>query len=77
MKYPEQESSTLEFKLSMPESNQIVKTVVGFCNQHGGRIIIGIHNDGTIKGLSEEEIEKALEYLDNNIYQERCPRLSH
>ncbi len=73
MKYPEQESSTLEFKLSMPESNQIVKTVVGFCNQHGGRIIIGIHNDGTIKGLSEEEIEKALEYLDNNIYQETVP----
>ncbi len=73
MKYPEPESSTLEFKASLPRSNQIIKTVVGFCNQHGGKIIIGIENDGTIKGLTEDEIELALEYLNNNIYQETVP----
>jgi len=73
MKYPEVESSTLEFEATFPRINQIIKTIVGFCNQHGGRIIIGVENDGTIKGLSEQEIEQGLEYLHNNIYQETVP----
>ena len=76
MKYLEQESSTLEFKVSLPPSNQIIKTIVGFCNQHGGKIIIGIENDGIIKGLSEKDFEQALEYLNNNIYQETVPPIT-
>jgi len=75
MKYPESESSTLEFKESIPKNNQILKTIIGFCNQNGGKLIIGIENDGTIKGLEKEEIEKALEYLDKSIYQDTNPNI--
>ncbi len=73
MKYPEQESSTLEFKESFPKNNQITKTLVGFCNQHGGKILIGVDNSGTIKGLAEEDIEHALESLDKAIFEITCP----
>lgn len=75
MKYPETESSTLEFKAALPQYNQIVKTVVGFCNQHGGKIIVGVENDGTIKGLNQQEIEQALEYLNNTVYQDTVPSI--
>ncbi len=37
MKYPEQESSILEFKEILPKNDQIIKTVVSFCNQKGGQ----------------------------------------
>ena len=73
MKYPDKESSILEFKQALPQNNQIAKTIIGFCNQHGGKIIVGVQDDGTIIGLSEEEIEHALEYLDQMIYKATCP----
>ncbi len=73
MKYPDEESSTLEFKETLPQNDQIIKTVVGFCNQNGGKIIIGVQNDGTIKGLNEDEVQKVLEYLDKSIYDRTSP----
>ena len=39
---PEIESNTLEWKEKTPDVPKILKTVVGFANQFGGRIIIGI-----------------------------------
>jgi ATP-dependent DNA helicase RecG len=68
MKYPELESSTLEFKEFLPKNNQLIKTLIAFCNQFGGKIIIGVDNTGIIRGLPQEEIEKALEHLNQTIY---------
>ena len=58
MKYPGNESSSLEFKQSIPENDQIVKTIIGFCNRSGGKLLIGIKQDGTIVGIPEEEIQR-------------------
>ncbi len=33
MEYPAEESSKLELKKTIPENNQIIKTIIGFCNQ--------------------------------------------
>jgi len=73
MKYPLQESSSIEFKREIPKNDQIIKTVIGFCNQNGGKLIIGVDNDGTICGVSEQEINKLLEYLDQSIYKAIIP----
>ena len=73
MKYPEQESSTLEFKQTFPQNDQIIKTVVAFCNQKGGKLLIGVENDGTIVGVPEDEINKALEYLEKSIFEATIP----
>lgn len=73
MKYPELESASIEWKREIPANDQIIKTIVGFCNLYGGKLIIGIDNDGTIIGLEEEEIQKTLEYLNLAVYQASMP----
>lgn len=73
MKYPGFESSTLEFKQSMPENDQIIKTIIGFCNRNGGKIVIGVDSDGEIVGISEDEVQKVMEYIDKGIYDASSP----
>ena len=73
MKYPEKESHTLEFKSSLPKSDQIIKTVIGFCNQAGGRLILGVSDDGKIIGIEEEDAMKWMEWLEYSIYQATTP----
>ncbi len=58
-----------------PNNNQIVKTIVGFCNQKGGKLIIGVEDDGTIIGLSDQEIEHILEHLDKKIIETTSPTI--
>ena len=52
--YPESESSTVEWKEEPPQHKHIIKTVIGFCNQNGGKLVLGVKNNGEIVGLSEE-----------------------
>ncbi len=73
MKYPTKESDTVELKREMPCSDQIIKTMIGFCNKNGGKIIIGISNDGRIIGLDDAEIEKILESIDKAVYSAATP----
>ncbi len=73
MKYPAMESSTLEFKRTLPENDQIIKTVIGFCNRSGGKLIIGIDTERTIIGIAENEIEKVMEYINKSIFESSCP----
>jgi ATP-dependent DNA helicase RecG len=73
MKYTESESSTLEFKREVPKNQQIIKTVIGFCNQNGGRIVVGVGDDGSICGMPESRIQAELEYLDKAIYESTSP----
>ncbi len=73
MKYPEPESHTLEFKSTLPKNDQVIKTVIGFCNQAGGRLILGVNNDGKITGIEENEAMKLMEWLEHTIYQTTTP----
>jgi len=73
MKYPELESSTLEWKSSFPEKEQIVKTVIGFCNRFGGKLVIGVANNGEIIGIEESAAEEQMEHLDKMIYESSAP----
>jgi ATP-dependent DNA helicase RecG len=57
------ESTTIEFKREYtPEIN---KTVVAFANTNGGRIYIGIDDDGTPKGV--DNVDETLLKTTNNI----------
>lgn len=69
VRYPEMESVFLEFKREVPKNDQIIKTIIGFCNQKGGKLILGVADDRTIIGLSEVEVERLLESLDHMIYE--------
>src|SRR5437016_4260220 len=72
-RYPESESVLLEFKREIPKNEQIIKTIIGFCNQKGGRLILGIDDDRTIVGLPENQINQLLESLDHSIYDTCYP----
>lgn len=73
MKYLGEESSTLEFKRTIPENEQIIKTVIGFCNRNGGKLILGVDVDGTISGIPEEDVQKLMEYVNKSIFESCCP----
>ncbi len=54
----EGEGSQLDFKTKITHLNKIAKTMVAFANHQGGRILVGVLDDGTIKGVKSEEEEK-------------------
>ncbi len=75
MKYHGRESSILEYKREIPQNDQIIKTVIGFANQNGGKLIIGVADDGTIIGIPEAEANQAIEFLHKAIYAASTPPL--
>ncbi|MES2200268.1 MAG: RNA-binding domain-containing protein [Chlamydiota bacterium] len=73
MKYLAFESSTLELKKTIPENEQIIKTVIGFCNRYGGKLVIGVDSDRNIVGIPEDKIQNIMEYLDKSIFESCAP----
>ncbi|WP_194847284.1 RNA-binding domain-containing protein [Candidatus Neptunochlamydia vexilliferae] len=73
MKYLGNESSTLEFKKTVPENDQIIKTIIGFCNQSGGKLVIGVDRDGTVVGIPEEKVQEMMEYVNKSIFEASSP----
>lgn len=52
------EGISVEFKRRVPQPERIAKEMVALTNTHGGRIVLGVDDDGTILGIdhaSEEE----------------------
>ncbi len=75
MRYPEAESNTLEFKRELPRNNQVLKTMIGFCNTFGGKLIIGVADDGEIVGIPEEQIEALIISLEQSIFDACNPTI--
>ncbi|MBU1987602.1 putative DNA binding domain-containing protein, partial [Patescibacteria group bacterium] len=68
-----QESQNLELKSSLGEWKEIIKTLSAFANQKGGKIIIGVDEDGE---LSENVIGKSsIEDIANKIKNNTDPVL--
>ena len=57
------ESRTLEYKEDI--SNSFLKTVSAYSNYDGGKIIFGIRDDGTIKGIAD--VRQACLDIENKI----------
>ena len=54
----EGEGVTQDFKKTITSCEKIAKTLVAFANNRGGRLLIGVLDDGTIKGVKSEDEEK-------------------
>lgn len=52
------ESTTLEFKQTIPQAQRIAKTIAGFANAHGGHIVVGITDKGEKVGVVNPDAEK-------------------
>jgi predicted HTH transcriptional regulator len=55
------EGQHIEFKRKVPEGKRLAKEVIAFANTYGGRLLLGVDDDGTITGVRDaEETEFAL-----------------
>lgn len=54
----EGEGVSQDFKKKITSCEKIARTMVSFANNKGGRLLIGISDDGTISGVKSEEEEK-------------------
>lgn len=63
------ESDSVEFKSQIPQKQEaIAVTAAAFANQKGGRIFIGVENDGQITGCDAPNAKDTL----TNILRDRC-----
>lgn len=65
----EGEGEQLDFKNRISNCGKIAKTLVAFANAKGGRLLVGVADDGTIKGIKSEEEEK---YMLQRAGQQYC-----
>lgn len=60
------EGDMLDFKKEISSVHRIAKTIVSFTNHHGGTLLVGVNDDGSIAGIKAEEekymLEKASEF---------------
>lgn len=52
------EGLTLDFKKTITSCEKIARTMVSFANNKGGRLLIGVADDGTIRGVKSEDEER-------------------
>lgn len=54
----EGESVTVDFKKTITSCEKIARTMVSFANNKGGKLLIGVTDDGTIKGVKSDDEER-------------------
>ena len=70
------ESSFVQFKETINNINQLSQEFSALANTQGGLILIGVSDNGEIKGLSGEQIHKLNQWISNAASQNVKPPLS-
>jgi predicted HTH transcriptional regulator len=52
------EGTTLDFKKTITSVEKIAKSLVAFANNKGGQLLIGVADDGAIRGVKSEDEER-------------------
>jgi predicted HTH transcriptional regulator len=52
------EGTTLDFKKTITSVEKIAKSLVAFANNRGGQLLIGVSDDGVIRGVKSEDEER-------------------
>ena len=68
------ENSGVEFKRDDIKPEQLAKEIVAFANFEGGRILLGVEDDGSITGLQRENPQ---EWVLNVFRDKVHPQLIH
>jgi ATP-dependent DNA helicase RecG len=59
------EDSRLQFKADVNNADALAAEMVAFANSEGGRIVIGVGNDGQIAGLSRSAVDRINQLISN------------
>jgi predicted HTH transcriptional regulator len=52
------EGPFLEFKRKVPQPERIAKEIIAFANTRGGRLLLGVDDDGSVLGVKDAEEEE-------------------
>ncbi|MBM3300474.1 MAG: ATP-binding protein, partial [Deltaproteobacteria bacterium] len=52
------ENSGVEFKRDTIDNRALAKELVAFANLQGGRVLLGVEKDGTICGITRDNLEE-------------------
>jgi len=70
------EDSGLQFKKNITNADSLSADMVAFSNGAGGKILIGINDDGTIAGLTSEDIHRLNQLISNTASQNVQPAIN-
>lgn len=59
------EDSRQQFKVDMTNADALAAEIVAFCNTAGGRIFIGVNDDGSVRGLSGTDVARLNQLIAN------------
>ncbi|SEN97796.1 Putative DNA-binding domain-containing protein [bacterium A37T11] len=62
------EGERLDFKNKISNAGKIAKTLVAFANHKGGKLLVGVADNGAIKGVKSEDEEKYMLYQAATLY---------
>ena len=65
-----------QFKANVTNAQQLFEELVAFSNSGGGRIFIGVNNDGTFSGLTREDMERLNQLISNTCTQNVHPPIN-
>ena len=70
------EDSTCQFKKNVTNADSLAAEMVAFSNGGGGKILIGVNDDGSISGLSGEDIRRLNQLISNTASQNVQPAIN-
>jgi predicted HTH transcriptional regulator len=69
------EGTMVDFKTTITSVEKIARTLVAFANNMGGQLLIGVADDGSIKGVKSEDEER---YMISKSANQYCkPAIEH
>src|SRR5476651_2662467 len=70
------EDSQRQFKANLHNPEQVAAEIVAFLNSSGGRIFIGVSDDGSVVGLDSDNIRRLNQLMTNSATQNVRPPAS-
>ena len=67
------ENSGVEFKRDDIRPEQLAKEVVAMANFQGGRVLLGVEDDGTVSSIQRPDLEEYTSELGNQVYRWKNP----
>ena len=73
----DREGKTLEFKRDLSSPTGPLRTIVAFANSAGGRLVIGVDDDGGVAGVADPlaEAERVASLIDDRISPQLVPAI--
>jgi len=70
------EDSSHQFKKNINNTDSMAHEMIAFSNGSGGRVFIGVNDDGSIAGLSAQDIQRLNQLISNAASQHVIPAIN-